>query len=56
MLRKEIMLKVEVIWALQILVISYSFHSSAGKGELFSAKFRNSKIANFKWAKLKQDI
>ena len=35
MLHKESVLKAEVIWALEILVNSYFFRSSAGKGELF---------------------
>ena len=38
------MLKAEVIWALEILVKSYSFRSSAGKGELFLSMFPESKI------------
>ena len=35
MLHKESVLKAEVIWALEILNTSYSFRSSAGKGEVF---------------------
>ena len=44
MLHKESVLKVEIIWALKILVNSYSFCSSAGKGELFSSMFPDSRI------------
>ena len=45
MLHKESVLKAEVIWALEILVTSYSFRSSAGKGEVFSYMFPGSEIA-----------
>ena len=57
MLHKESVLKAEVIWALEVLVNSYSFRSSAGKGELLRLCFPAARSPNsFKWAKLKQVI
>ena len=57
MLHKESVLKTEVIWALEILVNSYSFRSSPGKGELFRLCFPAVRSPNsFKWTKLKQVI
>ena len=41
-LHKESALKVEVIWALEILVNSCSFRLSTGKGKLFSSMFPDS--------------
>ena len=54
MLRKGIVLKAEVIWALEILVNNYSFRSSAGKRELCFPTARSPN--SVKWAKLKQVI
>ena len=53
MLHKESVLEAEVIQALEILVNSYSFYSSAGKEELCFPKATSD---SFKWAKLKQVI
>ena len=56
-LHKESLLKAEVIWALGMLINSYSFRPSPGKGELLSSMFSHSKIAKqFQMAKLKQVI